>query len=178
MGREVRMVPPNWEHPKMERYGEMRPQPMYDENFDDVFAAWLENFDRARRGELSDLDKECYPRGLADWLQDEGRPPDPAYYRPWKNEDATWVQVWQTVSEGSPVTPPFATPEELINYLVENGDFLDQSRVAEGHQKTAGWNRENAEAFVKSGWAPSLMVVRTGDSVTQFEPRDTPDSYT
>ena len=30
-------------------------------------------------------------------------------------------QVWETVSGGSPVTPVFASAEELIDYLVENG---------------------------------------------------------
>ena len=31
-------------------------------------------------------------------------------------------QVWETVSEGSPVTPVFATSNELVDYLAEGGD--------------------------------------------------------
>lgn len=89
---------------------------------------------------------------LAEWLSDEGRPPDPDYYRPWKDEDATWFQVWETVSEGTPVTPPFATKEELVDYLATKGDFWDQRRG------DGPWVRTNAEAFVGSGWAPTLMV--------------------
>lgn len=61
-------------------------------------------------------------------------PPEREYYRSWKDEDATWFQVWETVSEGTPVTPPFATKEELIDYLVANGDFWDQKRRQEQNQ--------------------------------------------
>lgn len=94
---------------------------MCDLNFDDAFADWLADFDRIRAG-----DRELYPRGLADWLNDWGRPPDPAYYRPWKGDEATWYQVWETESgdgEGTPITPPFATREELVEYLVNHSDF-------------------------------------------------------
>lgn len=64
-----------------------------------------------------------------------------------------WWQVWETVSEGSPVTPAFATGDELINYLVKYGDSWDQSRG------DGGWKRDNAIQFVKNaGWAPSLVI--------------------
>jgi len=60
-------------------------------------------------------------------------------------------QVWESVY-GSPITPVFATPEELIEHLVENG--------------TAGFDepfrREAAEAFVRAGWAPSAVVTPDG----------------
>jgi hypothetical protein len=84
MEREIRRVPPNWKHPPTD-WNEVELQPMYDQHFDDVFADWLADFDRIRAGDLDD------PRGLADWLNDDdGRPPDPAYYRPWKDDEATW----------------------------------------------------------------------------------------
>lgn len=160
MGREIRMVPPNWQHPKNDRGHE---QPMHDQNFADEFARWLADFDRIRVGNLTALERECYAEPgmnpLAEWLRDEGSPPDPAYYRPWSDEEATWFQVWETVSEGTPVTPPFATREELVDYLVKNGDFWDQKC---GH---GGYSREQAEAFVNAGWAPS-MVTRGGQMAT------------
>lgn len=169
MGREVRKVPANWEHPKSVKYGEERPQPMHDEQFDDVFANWLADFDRIRCDGLSEDERKYYPRGLADWLQDEGSPPDPAYYRPWKDEDAIWFQLWETVSEGTPVSPPFATKAELVDYLVANGDAWDQKR---GH---GGWKREAAERFVEVGWAPSMMVLtQPGKPLLIHEARDGP----
>ena len=52
MGRELRRVPPNWEHPTKGpdcRYGrEGDYQPMFDEHIDDAFSKWLEDFDRIR----------------------------------------------------------------------------------------------------------------------------------
>lgn len=51
-------------------------------------------------------------------------------------------QMWETVSEGSPVTPVFATAEELVNHLVTVEKY---SRLA-------------AERFIDTGWVPSLVV--------------------
>jgi len=170
MGREIRRVPPNWEHPKYtaedhsHRIGQYRP--MFDDHFDATFVKWLADFDRIRSGDFTDIERECYPRGLADWLVDEGAPPDPNYYRPYKDEEATWFQVYETVSEGTPVTPPFATKEELIDYLAANGDFWDQSRG------DPPWKRKAAESFVKLEWAPSMMAVSSEAGVKIFEARD------
>lgn len=152
MGREIRRVPPNWQHPKSEKYPE-RDQPMFDEQFEPVFSKWLADFDRIRLGEMTPLERRCYPQGLREWLQDEGNPPDPTYYRPWANEEATWWQVWETVSEGTPVSPPFATPSELVDYLATSGDFWDQKRG------DGPWPREAAEKFVSRGWSPSIVVI-------------------
>lgn len=90
-----------------------------------------------------------------------GSPPDPEYYQNGiKAEDRTWYQVYETVSEGTPVSPPFATQEELAQYLAEHGDFWDQKRIAEGRQSgLAGWGIEAARKFVGCGWAPSGVVV-------------------
>lgn len=67
----------------------------------------------------------------------------------------TGWQVWETVSEGSPVTPVFETADELIEYLVENGDEWDQKRAARGTPMELP-SREAIEKFVKgTGWVPS-----------------------
>lgn len=156
MGREIRRVPPNWEHPardpEHDAYRRGGYQPMHDQSFDARFAEWLADFDRIRSGDLTDFERTCYPRGLADWLLDEGAPVDPAYYRPWRDEDATWFQVWETVSEGTPVSPPFATRDELIDYLTVHGDFWDQKRGTKPAPRAA------YENFVNAGWAPSFVM--------------------
>lgn len=51
-------------------------------------------------------------------------------------------QVWETVSEGSPITPVFATREELVGHLVS----------------VMGWRPDAAETFTSDGWAPSLVM--------------------
>lgn len=60
-------------------------------------------------------------------------------------------QVWETVSEGSPVTPVFATAAELVEHLVAGGDAWDRKRGA------SGWSRKDAEAFVRRGGAPTML---------------------
>ena len=164
MGRELRMVPANWDHPKTERpNGELRFQPMHDSRFEDAAAEWkaeLQKWDAGERPSYYTIDED---NPNPEYWEYNGNPPDRKYFRPWKDEEATWFQVWETVSEGTPVSPPFATREELIDYLVANGDFWDQSRRASGRQMYGmscdPWSREQAEAFVNGpGWAPSFVA--------------------
>lgn len=166
MGRELRRVPPNWQHPKTEkqnyRFGVMEKcyQPLYDRPFAPAMREWVAEWEAWERGERPDYCSE-ENRNLPYW-EWNGGPPDPLYYRPdWKPEEMTWFQIYETVSEGTPVTPPFATQQELVDYLVELGDFWDQKRRHEGGSimRCTPWPREEAEAFVfGSGWAPSMIV--------------------
>lgn len=167
MGREIRMVPPNWDHPKKEYYPD-RFQPMFDTTFEQASAEWKQEYAAWERGERPEYCGE--DSASLEFWEWHGDPPARAYYRPWKDEDATWYQVWETVSEGTPVTPPFATKAELVEYLVANGDFWDQKRWAEDNTfmqpKKPGYSREAAERFVMgTGWVPS-MIVETGPSGT------------
>lgn len=145
MGREVRKVPPKWEHPKMEGWRGERGdlQPMFDRPYEDARREWLE-------GLAAHKPEECNGCDYWEWC---GNPPERSYYRPWRDEEATWLQVWETVSEGTPVSPPFATREELAQYLAEHGDFWDQQRGR------GGWGIERAKAFVNVGWVPSAAVL-------------------
>lgn len=168
MGREIRRVPPDWEHPKHERcpHGTVcRPvcyRPLYDEDYDSAAEKWMGEFDKWRAG---DRDSYCTEKFFWDW---DGGPPSKDSYREraWSEAEATHYQVYETVSEGTPVTPHFATKAELVDYLVKHGDFWDQQRGA------GGWSRDAAEGFVGSGWAPSLMVNTSAAGVSIREPRD------
>lgn len=157
MGREIRMVPPHWEHPvypadEYHLHNAGKAIPMYDETFVDAVNEW-------KRG-LTAYEAEG-PHDSEYWESWAG-PPCRENYRPAFAEEPTWFQVYQTVSEGTPVTPPFATSEELIDYLVENGDFACQER---GNRESPP-SREAATAFVNSGYVPSATF-RTGpDGVT------------
>lgn len=146
MGREIRMVPADWQHPR-NTHGHF--QPMHAQTFEQACAEW--------DGEKAKWDRGERPKYAADadypYEEYAGeRPDDPVYYRPWKDEDAVWVQVWETVSEGSPVTPPFATKAELVDYLTKCGDNWDQKRG------DPPWPRKAAEQFVEAGWAPSMVM--------------------
>lgn len=156
MGREVRRVPPNWNHPVVDRdNGRPGKQPMHNRSYADARAEWLDGLRRWEAGE--DPAREEYKNDdgtTQDYWEWHGEPPDRACYRPWNDSDATWFQLWETVSEGTPVSPPFETKEELAQYLAANGDEWDQSRCGE-----PGWGIARARAFVEAGWAPSMMVM-------------------
>lgn len=176
MGREIRRVPPNWKHPTRmvpnHRLGRLEEdfQPLYDKDAETAWEEWYADYQAWIGGGFASVladhpgaynAAEPY-RSFCDY---HGSPPDVRSYRP-KWDNATWFQVYETVSEGTPVTPPFATEEELVDYLVQNGDFWDQRRGS------GGWKRENAESFVRSRWAPSMMIERTAAGTTIKEPRD------
>lgn len=137
-------------------------RPLFDTPYIEAMNQWIIEHELWEKGEHPDQKNgECGEyRYYAQWARN---PPDVEYYRPdWKPEEMTWFQVYETVSEGTPVTPPFATREELVDYLVTNGDYWDQYRDAE-----VPWSRKQAEAFVFGGGsAPSLIIengiVKTG----------------
>jgi hypothetical protein len=164
MGREIRMVPANWDHPKQEGQYDGRLQPMFDKTFAEAAAEWKAEFASWERGARPDYCSE-ESRDLEFW-EWNGEPPDRKYFRPWKEDDAIWFQVWETVSEGTPVSPPFATKAELVDYLVANGDFWDQKR------REGGWERKAAESFVGVGYAPSMVVQHSAAGSEIFTARD------
>lgn len=61
-------------------------------------------------------------------------------------------QCWETVTEGSPISPVFATPEELAVYMVNNPwNTCDSSDYGT-------WLR-----FIQGpGWAPSFVIGSNG----------------
>jgi hypothetical protein len=63
-------------------------------------------------------------------------------------DELGWV-LYETVSEGSPVTPVFASADELVDHLATVGMDYDQQPM----------RRTAAEALVRSGWAPSAMMI-------------------
>lgn len=155
MGREIRRVVPNWEHPKEMRNGKESYLPLYDKDYETARAEWDRDNELWAKGEHPDQRDKSYDvsqyKTYAEWGSDK---PDPLYYRPkWTEKEATWFQLYETVSEGTPVSPPFATEDELIEYLVRNGDFWDN------HRGTGTYSREAAEAVVRGGWAPSLVSI-------------------
>ncbi len=162
---------------------EMRYVPKYNRDADSAFAQWQKEYAEWLAGEhdrvIAEYGEADYPKDqpYASFCRWHGPPPDPKRYLPkWSDEEMTWYQVYETVSEGTPVTPPFATREELVEYLVEHGDFWDQSRREEKAMgKTISmncdpWSREAAERFVfGTGWAPSMMVDYASDGSLQIK---------
>lgn len=157
MGREIRRVPIGWEHP---RGGNSSYRPLYDRDYDAEAAEWLEG---CRQWEEWRHPDQLEGRGKASkyYWEYYGPPPDEEYYRCAANGTEfrgppDGCQVYETVTEGTPVSPVFASPEEMVEWLVAPGG------------RDQGYPREAAEAFAKGGWAPSMVVVNRPGSPSQI----------
>jgi hypothetical protein len=106
MGREIRRVPPDWQHPLKNNRNY---QPVRDMVYEDALLDW-----ESERPSPGDND------ALLEWNDSR---PNPEYYRHqrWTSQEATAYQIYETISEGTPISPVFQTEEELIKYLVEDG---------------------------------------------------------
>ncbi len=164
MGREIRRVPVYWEHPKDE-LGNYKP--MCDKDIETAGREWLDNCIAWDNGTHEDIidDPELKMLYPFFWML-YGDPPDEKTNRQKFESEPTWFQVYETVSEGTPVTPPFSTEQKLIDYLVEYGDFWDQARG------DGGWSRIKAEKFVNSKLAPSFMVTISENGIDMKAARD------
>jgi hypothetical protein len=126
MSREVRRVPMDWQHP-ME---------------------WRPRWDRITGGSPMTLVPrpllEDYPDALADWQRNpddwDGHEPDRADYMPeFAEGTATGWCMYETTSEGTPISPVFETPEELGSMTATYEQWL---RIIQG-----------------PAWAPSAVMV-------------------
>jgi len=69
-------------------------------------------------------------------------------------------QMWENVTEGSPISPVFETPEELAHWLA------DSNASACGHD---GATYQQWLNMIKKGWCPSLVVTRQKSVVSGVE---------
>jgi hypothetical protein len=97
MGRELRRVPADWQHPK-DKKGHYIPM-------DDHFP----------------YNKEEIQEGLRDgWLKNE----PPNYGVPvmpqWPDSERTHYQMYEDTSEGTPISPVMETPEALARWLADH----------------------------------------------------------
>jgi len=168
MGREIRRVPEGWEHPRytkdnaVRRWGgttsEGEYRPLYDSDFHSAMSEWLTSWGACDT-----------PEKRTAYLADEGGPPSPEYHRPeWSDEERTHFQMYETVSEGTPLTPPMPSLDALAEWLSTNCDFWDKGPLT----------REQAKAFCRSGWTPSFVFTpETGllsgiEAIAKLETRE------
>ena len=139
MGRKVRRVPPDWEHPR-DAQGEYIP--MHD-HFP---------YNEAEIAE-----------GLNDgWLRDE-----PPFYGidvmpQWAADHTSAYQLYETTSEGTPVSPVFATEDEMVDWLTRpqpigfGGDVITMGRDA-------------ARAFVRARYGAPTAIIGSNGVVSGLE---------
>jgi len=160
MGREVRMVPADWQHPKewSDYRREERYVPLYKSTgnaFAEADAEWSEGWEQWQKGFAKN-----YGEG-GEWRPKEpdeigrqytwyaGRRPSPDDYMPnWPQEQRTHLMMYENTSEGTPISPAFATPEELARWLADN------------NASAFGGEGASYEAWLrvcKGGYAPSAV---------------------
>lgn len=160
MGREVRRVPQDWQHPKKREYNyrtcryEESYQPMYDKPFAPAMREWYAEWEAWERGEKpEDAISETY-------VEYAGGPPDPDFYRPdWPDEIRTHLMMYEDTTEGTPISPAFKTPEELAHWLADN------------KASAFGYDTATYEQWLpicRGGWAPS-MVMQNGKIMSGVE---------
>lgn len=157
MPKVIRRVPPDWEHPSYTKDDAPNPEvvgryrPLYDQDYDAAAENWIRNFDNWRRGGTAG---GCGTSSARRYYWEEYPPPVPMDYRrrKWMSTEATHYQAYETISAGTPLTPHFATTDELIDYLVTHGDLYSQRRGEKG-----GWPPMHATKLVELGRLPDAF---------------------
>jgi hypothetical protein len=125
MGREIRKVPADWQHPKKKNGNYI---PLFNGNkFKKELADWIEEKKQWDKGFCSDFNggwvkKEENELDLTyiDW---NGNKPKKKDYMPeWNEKELTHIQLYENTSEGTPISPVFKENEfeKLCEYAAEN----------------------------------------------------------
>lgn len=153
MGTEIRRVPPDWKHPTYRDQG--RHNPHYWQGRRESDDKYAPLYDRVFEYEMDN-----WYRGWKEWDADEhGHPyweesniPDPLTHRHviWTEEEASAYQIYEDVSEGTPISPVFETQDEMKAWLLEQGH-----------------SEEVADRFIAQGWAFSAVFIRNADGTSE-----------
>ena len=145
MGREIRMVPVGWKHPKRNNGNLI---PLHDgDSFDSLVEEWKRE---KEEWNLSSTTKHGYEKTCETYEEYAGGIPikDDYMLVGVPDCDRTMLMMYESCSEGTPISPSFETPEELARWLTDNGASAFGSQTATYEQ----WLN-----VCKRGWAPSAM---------------------
>lgn len=166
MGREVRRVPKDWEHsqdnngyiPLFDNFSKslsrwQKDAAMWQIGFRESYTAFWETPKRHMcRSKKKRLIKKSYKTktflyvrktqeqnesSFIDW---DGECPSKEDYMPeWPGSEKTHYQLYETCTEGTPISPVMGTPEELAKWLVDNSAsaFGDSTASCEAWLKVA-----------------------------------------
>lgn len=148
MGREVRRVPADWQHPKSTRYpGQYKP--LYDADFTERAREWMSRAIAWENG--TDPDTVEHKAKHPFFWQWDGMPPDPDDYMPeWPESERTHFQMYETTTEGTPISPVMESPEALARWLADNNASAFGGMTA----SYESWLR-----VCLGGYAPSAVMV-------------------
>ena len=159
MGRDLRMVPKGWEHPRYTVYdapfstlvGQYRP--CHDSTLEEAQAKWDREREQWKQGvhrdqiEFADVVSK-FGRTYVEWA---GERPTGEYdtYRPAFESEPNHYQIYENVTEGTPVSPIFESREELIEHLVTVGTWYD-----------GPYTMKAAQNIVNNGYNPTMRYQR------------------
>jgi hypothetical protein len=160
MEREVRTVPADWQHPRLPGTysdGTPRYKGLFGGGFakaaaewDEAAAKWDDGFrENYGTGERWVPKDESHTGTYEDWAGD--RPCAEDYMPDWPAEQRTHLMMYETCTEGSPISPAFATPEELARWLADNGASAFGSETATYEQWLATIKRGFAVSSIMAG---------------------------
>lgn len=148
MGREIRRVPANWAHPLSDR-GD--PHPVFDKSYEEARATWIANFMLWQEGKHPDQisDPEAsWVKGF-DWWEQE-QPPSREECRPkWTDAERTHFQMYETCSEGTPISPVLDSPEAVARWCADNGASMFGGQTA---------SYEDWLYIARGNWAPDMVI--------------------
>lgn len=155
MGREIRRVPATWQHPKNDRGNYI---PLLSGSFAERAKEWETEYAQWQRGLRRDYSEvggwiartgDELTMRFTEW---HGRRPSPDDYMPdWPESERTHIQMYESTSEGTPISPVMDDPKKLARWLADNGASSFGSMTATYEQ----WL-----SMCERGWAPSgIMVV-------------------
>jgi hypothetical protein len=167
MGREVRMVPADWEHPKYREdtapheHAVGRYIPLFDGSYEEAAREWDKGWEKWQEGLVEDysatgpgwrpVDQKYHDMRYTDYA---GSRPSPDGYMPtWPEGIATHYRMYETTSEGTPISPAFETPEALARWLADTGASSFAGMTATYEQ----WL-----AVARGGYAPSAVLSENG----------------
>ena len=120
MGREVRRVPPGYQHPTDDRRG--RPASLHygaGGRYERQASEWLAEANKWAAGERPKYAGDDAPEFYWDW---DGGPPEAESFMlvGVPDEACTHYQLFETTSEGSPIGPVCATLDEVAEHAAEH----------------------------------------------------------
>lgn len=151
MGREVRRVPASWEHPKDDQGNLI---PLHD-GFAERLAGWNKGNAKWQEGLRDDWNGGWVPIGpeIASKTYEEwdGECPTQSDYMPnWPTEERTHYQMYETCTEGTPISPVMDSPEKLARWLADN-------RASAFGSQTATY--EQWLGMIGEGSSPSMAII-------------------
>ena len=157
MGRELRKVTADWEHPR-DSNGNYKP--LLGDSYRKSLTEWQEGRQKweegFRKAWFFQEGREKWVPKVEDemeisWEEWVGEIPKKCDYMPdWEDEDRTNIQMYEDTTEGTPISPVMKDPEELARWLVDNNTsaFADLTATYEQWLNT-----------INEGYAPSAILI-------------------